>query len=107
MTTIVIVENPVWFQKETSITYDTYTIIKRFGFNQHTKCYLQVAPDTKIQPPDALEGALNGWYECRLYQIDTIEKKERVIKYVKDNSTLQAAVGVGALLAIAACFLGK
>ena len=107
MTTVVIVENPVWFQKETSIDSGTYLIIKRFVFNQHTKCYLQSDNNTKIQASDALEGALNGWYECHFYQLELVAKKERIIKFEKDNSTLQAAVGVAAFLAIGVCFLGK
>ena len=107
MATIVCVKNPLWYQKETSSDQGTYVIIRRYGFNQHTECSLQ--DGTKIQASDASEGSLYGWYECRFYRADpsAIAKKQRTIKYEKDNTTLQTAIGLSALLAIAACFLGK
>jgi hypothetical protein len=110
MTTVVVIENPTWFQKETSIPYFNsdgsiaYMVIYRFGFNVNTKCSFQET-GIKIRPCDALEGALYGWYECRLLQPKP--ERARILKYEKDTSTLQAAIGVSAILAIGACFVGK
>jgi hypothetical protein len=100
--TIVYVECPTWFQKETSVTYSDYTKIYRFGFGANTKCSL--IDGTKLRASDALEGSLNGWYECRLLRA---EDKGRIMKYTKDNSALEAAVGIGIIITMCAFAFGK
>jgi hypothetical protein len=105
MAAIVFIKHPTWFQRETSVAHDGYVRVYRFGFNVGTTCALQ--DGTKLDAFEALEGSLNGWYECRRVQAEDRNSKGRILKYIKDNSTLEAALGATAILLLCAFSLGK
>lgn len=105
MTTIVLVENPTFYQKETSVAHDGYIVIRRFTFDKNTKCSL--LDGTPVKPEDTLEGSLEGWYECRLLLAQNTTPDARISKYTKDTGTLRLAMGLSVFLAFGALLVGR
>jgi hypothetical protein len=105
MTTVVFIEHPVWFQKETSVDHSSYVRIYRFGFNAITKCFL--LDGTRLTPSDVLEGSLNGWYECRLIRSDDWNSKGRSLKYIKDSIIMESALGLTGIIILCAFAFGR
>lgn len=101
---IVVLENPVSIQRETSISGDGYIVVNSFTYNGNTVCRF-METGTSLSPLLALEGIRYGWYECRLYASTLPASKS--CSFQKDNGTLTAALAAAVVLSAFALIIGE
>jgi hypothetical protein len=103
-TIVVIVSKPLWIQMETSINKGDYLIISNFKADKNTTCTID---GVQIDPKLAIEGALYGNYQCRIYHSsnENIVKKRTIFK--QGNAVFPTALLVSGALVSALLLLGK
>jgi hypothetical protein len=98
---LVVLRNPLWIQRETSVWNGSEYEVSMFGIGKNTRCELD---GVEISPSVVLEGSRYGLYKC-LVNREGVEFKSMV--YKDKDDVLGAVLFSAAVVVSVICIIGS